>query len=133
MPISRSVRITRTAISPRLATRTVSNIYATVPTALVVPKARPQAAAFGTESANSHAEDAITDLLQWGVRTGGQGEAQHGAGLRGVDDAVVPEPGGGVVGVPLRLVLLADRLLERLLVLGGPLLAAGLDAVAPDG
>ena len=34
-----------------------------------------------------------------------------------VDDAVVPQPGGGVVGMALRLVLRADRRLEGLLVL----------------
>ncbi|MGZ4668699.1 MAG: biotin carboxylase N-terminal domain-containing protein [Blastococcus sp.] len=51
-------------------------------------------------------------------------EAEHGAGLRGVDHAVVPEAGGGVVRVPLLLVLVADRRLERLFLLGGPLPAA---------
>ncbi|MCW2673696.1 MAG: Methylcrotonoyl-CoA carboxylase, partial [Frankiales bacterium] len=38
-----------------------------------------------------------------------QYEAEDSAGLRRVDDAVVPEPGGGVVRVPLLFVLVADR------------------------
>src|SRR4051812_7883896 len=118
MPIDRSVRMTRTAISPRLATRTVSN---TPLTPLSGQPWRPQ-------RPPSHAEDAVADVLERRVGAGGQGQTQHGAGVGGVDDAVVPEPGGGVVGVSLVLVLLADRRLERLLLLGRPLLPAGLDA-----
>src|SRR3954470_17700940 len=132
MPISRSVRITRTAISPRLATRTVSNTYTTAPAGLSVQKVPPTSGTFCTESPCSHAEDAIANFLQRGVRASRQGQAEHGAGLGGVDDAVVPEAGGGVVGVALGLVLVADRLLERLLLLGRPLIATGLDAVAAD-
>src|SRR5687768_4396938 len=110
MPISRSVRITRTAISPRFATRTVSNIYATAPGQLSAPKAAAGTAAFCTESWGSHPEDAIANFLQRSVRAGRQGEAEHVARLRGVDDAVVPEPRRGVVRVTLQLVLVADRL-----------------------
>src|SRR4051794_37847787 len=106
--MARSVRITRTAISPRLATRTVSNIR------------------------HSHPEDAVAELAQRRVGARRQGQPEHGAGRGGVDHAVVPEPGGGVVGMALVLVLLADRRLERLLLLGRPLLAAGLEAVAAD-
>src|SRR3954451_11459533 len=106
MPIARSVRITRTAISPRLATRTVSNIR------------------------HSHPEDAVAELAQRRVGARGEGETEHGAGLRGVDDAVVPEAGGGVVGMALVLVLVADRRLERLFLVGRPLLTAGLEPVA---
>src|SRR3954466_4449941 len=109
MPIARRVRITRTAISPRLATRTVSNIR------------------------SSHPEDAVAELAQRRVGARGEGETEHGAGLRGVDHAVVPEAGGGVVRVALVLVLVADRRLERLLLLGGPFLAAGLEPVAAHG
>src|SRR3954468_15748427 len=110
MPISRSVRITRTAISPRLATSTVSNM-----------------------SWPLHPEDAVADVFHGSVGTGGERQAEDGARLRRVDHAVVPEPGRGVVRMTLRLVLVADRLPERLLVLGRPLLAACLEAVAADG
>src|SRR3954464_11016494 len=82
MPISRSVRITRTAISPRLATSTVSNM-----------------------SWPLHPEDAVADVFHGSVGTGGERQAEDGARLRGVDHAVVPEPGRGVVRVTLRLVL----------------------------
>src|SRR4051812_35226758 len=117
MPIARSVRITRTAISPRLATSTVSNI-------------RSPPGTFGAESPESHPEDAVAQLAERRVGARREGETEHGAGLRRVDDAVVPETGGGVVRVALVLVLLADRRLERLLVLGRPFLAARLEPVA---
>src|SRR5436305_15254499 len=74
------VRMIRTAISPRFAIRTDSNIPP------------------------SHPEDAVADGLQRCVRGGRQGQGQDPAGVQRVDDAVVPEPGGGVVGVALRLV-----------------------------
>src|SRR3954447_727072 len=106
--MARRVRITRTAISPRLATRTVSNIR------------------------RSHPEDAVAELAQRRVGARGERQTEHGAGLRGIDHAVVPEAGGGVVRMALVLVLLADRRLERLLLLGRPLLAAGLEPVAAD-
>src|SRR4051795_10374020 len=112
MPIVRSVRITRTAISPRLATSTVSNIRSSPGTS-------------GAESPESHPEDAVSELAQRRVGARREGEPQHGAGLRGIDHAVVPEAGGGVVRVSLVLVLLADRRLERLLLLRRPLLAPG--------
>src|SRR3712207_9595032 len=66
----------------------------------------------------SHPEDAVAELAQRRVGTRREGQPEHGAGLGGVDDAVVPQPGGGVVGVALGLVLVADRLLERLLLVG---------------
>src|SRR3954449_11815433 len=106
--MARSVRITRTAISPRLATSTVSNIR------------------------SSHPEDAVAELAQRRVGARGEGEPEHGAGLRGIGHTVVPEAGGGVVRVALVLVLLADRRLERLFLLRRPLPAAGLGTVAAD-
>src|SRR4051812_33291339 len=125
MPIARSVRITRTAISPRLATSTVSNTIS----ALLGAFARKSS---WVPSSRSHPEDAVAELAQRRVGARRQGQPQHGAGLRGVDHAVVPQAGGGVVGVALVLVLLPDRHLERLLVLGRPFLAARLEPVAPD-
>ena len=65
-------------------------------------------AAWGLRSA---APPTMTETPGWG---------QDGAGVARVDHAVVPEAGGGVVGVPLGLVLLAQRRLEGLLVLGAP-------------
>src|SRR3954447_10075547 len=111
MPRRRSVRVTRTAISPRLAIRTVEN----------------------TAVARLHPEDAVADRLQRRVGADRQGEADHRPGVHRVDDAVVPEPSRGVVGVTLPLVLLADRRGESGLVSLGPRLAALLQGVAPDG
>ena len=47
-----------------------------------------------------------------------QAQRQHAARVGRVDDAVVPQARGGVVGVALRLVLLADRRLEGFFLLG---------------
>ena len=47
------------------------------------------------------------------VQTGGDAEPEHAAGIGRVDDAVVPQARGGVVGIALRFVLLADRRPER--------------------
>src|SRR5690349_4350357 len=94
MPIARRVRITRTAISPRLATSTVSNILRVIA---------------------SHPEDAVGHRLERRVRGDRERKSHHGSGVRRVDDAVVPQPRGRVVGVALMFVLLADGRLERLL------------------
>src|SRR5690606_19997430 len=49
------------------------------------------------------------------------------------NDAVVPQPGGGVVGVAFVLVLLTNGSLEGLFFVGAPAAAAALDAVAAHG
>ena len=49
-----------------------------------------------------------------------EAEAEHVAGLRGVDHAVVPQARARVIRVALVFVLLADRLLERLFLFGAP-------------
>src|ERR1700741_4012704 len=108
MPSSESVPATRTAISPRLAIRTVWNM-------------------------RSHPEDAVADGFERRVAGGGQGEPEHRAGVGRVDHAVVPEPRGGVVRVALVLVLGADRVLEPLLVGRRPLVAARFELVAANG
>src|SRR5882724_13232859 len=95
----RSVRMTRTAISPRFAIRTLLNTRA------------------------SHPEDAVASGVERGVCRHGQGQAEHPAGVGGVDDPVVPEPRCRVVRVALRLVLVADGLLERLFLLRRPVAA----------
>src|SRR5690606_6908965 len=58
--------------------------------------------------------------------------SKHAARVGRVDDAVVPQARGRVPGAALGLVLLADRGLERVLLLRAPAAAAGLDAVALD-
>src|SRR5690606_1203565 len=77
----------------------------------------------------SHPEDAELRVTQWRVGARGQGQAQDLPGLHRVDHTVVPQPGRRVVGVALLLVLGADRGLEGVLLLGGPLLAAALQLV----
>src|SRR5207237_2423089 len=49
------------------------------------------------------------------------------AGLVGVDYAVVPQPRGGVPGIALRLVIVADRLLEGFRLLRRPFVSITVD------
>ena len=56
--------------------------------------------------AGSHPEKAEGGLRQRGAGDDVERQSQDGAGVRGVDHAVVPEAGGGVVGAALVLVLL---------------------------
>src|SRR5580700_4113456 len=88
MPSRSRVRMIRTAISPRLAIRTLLKLFA------------------GTGA--SHPEDAVAGRLERGVGGRGQREPEDPAGAGRVDDPVVPQPGGRVVRVALVLVLLAD-------------------------
>src|SRR6202521_4025386 len=81
------------------------------------------------DSSPSHAEDAEARLLDGRVESRREGEPQDSARIDGIDDAVVPQPRRGVVGMALLLVLLANRGLERFLLRLGPFLALGLDAV----
>src|SRR5271166_2809818 len=94
MPIAFSVRITRTAISPRLATRTVSN-----PT-------------------TSHPEDAVGNRLDGCIRHNRKRKTDNRSGVGGIDHAVVPKPGRRIVRVALVLVLCTDRGLERFFLVG---------------
>src|SRR6266581_1042504 len=64
------------------------------------------------------------------VERGGERESEHAPGFLRRDDAVVPQPGGRVIGISLALVIVADRLLEFFLLLGAPRVALGLDVVA---
>src|SRR5574343_165892 len=79
-----------------------------------------------------HPEDAELRFFGRCIHRGGKAEAEHAAGICRIDDAIVPEARRGVVGVALRLVLLADRCLEGGLFVGAPGLASGFDAVALD-
>src|SRR5262245_22921550 len=92
-PMRLAVRMIRQAISPRLAINSLS-------------KGRPVD--------TSHPEDAEAGRLgRRRVEAGREREAEHRAGVGRVDHAVVPQPRGGVIGMALLLVLLADRRLER--------------------
>jgi hypothetical protein len=82
---------------------------------------------------NLHAEDAELGRQDGGVERCGNAEAQRTPRLRRVEDAVVPDARGGVVGMALSFVLLTDRRLEFLLVFFAPLLARDFHAVALDG
>src|SRR5215469_10612080 len=105
--------MTRQAISPRLAISIFEN------------------------TARSHAENAeagaVMPLVDRRVERGGEAERQHVPRLRGIDDAVVPEPRAGVIGMALHLVLLPDRRFELIFRGGAPFGAACAHAVAPDG
>ena len=96
------VRMTRTAISPRFATRTVSN-----------------------KAGLSHAEHTAGDRFQRRKGADAQRQADDPPRVRGIDHAVVPQPGSGVVGAALGFVGLTDGV-ELVLRLDGPVLAAGL-------
>src|SRR5690606_9638150 len=83
-----------------------------------------------------HPEHAVARrrcMAREAVHGGSQRQPEHAARVGGIDDAVIPQPRGSVVGMALALVLLEDRLLEPFLFLGRPLLAARGGAVAPDG
>src|SRR4051812_46247677 len=87
MPISRAVRHTRRAISPRLATSSERI------------------------TCRSHPEDAVaTASLDWLVVHDGQRHAEHRAGVARVDDAVVIEPRREEQRLRLRLDLVLDQL-----------------------
>src|SRR5690606_17593075 len=85
MPIRRRVLITRTAISPRLATSTVSK----VPVPGVVPVVGAGVMVW------SHPEHAVGDRLQRGLADDREGEPDNGSGVGRVDHPVVPQPCGG--------------------------------------
>src|SRR6185295_15609039 len=80
IPISRQVRKTRRAISPRFATRTLRIV-------------------FTRRSSRSHAEHAEARAARdLGRVHGGESEAENGTAVPGVDDAGVPDQGGRIQG-----------------------------------
>src|SRR5919202_4550037 len=132
-PNRRHVRKTRTAISPRFATRTLLSgalTAARIPSPLRAHPQRPGATTgfvlnvgrygsprgSGTTASSlrrvpsgetprvSHPEDPEGRGGDVGVERGGQAERQHRARVDRVDDAVVPQPRGRVVRVTLGLV-----------------------------
>src|SRR5262245_6214126 len=112
-PRRRAVRITRQAISPRLAMRRDVIILITNPW--------------------SHSEDAVRLLAL--VRPAGrrrERQREHLPRVDGIDDTVVPQSRARIGRVPLRLVLRADLVAEAALVFLRPGLAATLQAFAAD-
>src|SRR3979490_879666 len=109
-PKRRAVRKMRQAISPRLATRRLS---ITAPSALAL-----------------HPEHAKVCRLLRRVAHRRERQPQHAPRFDGVDHAIVPQPRRRIIGMSLALVLLANRLLEGLLVGPRPL-PAGAAALGP--
>src|SRR5258707_10889427 len=68
----------------------------------------------------SHAKDTKGRVRSRGVESSGDTQAEHGARIGWVDDAVIPQARGAVVGVAFGLVFGQDRRLELLLLGGGP-------------
>src|ERR1700761_8714240 len=85
IPMTRSVRITRTAISPRLATRTVSKVLEVLEVSKVFEVLR----LLGTPP---HPEYAVGDRLERRLAHDAKGQPEHGSGVRGVDHTVIPQP-----------------------------------------
>src|ERR1700730_16521898 len=83
--------------------------------------------------ARSHPEDAELRRTDRLVHRRRQGKRQRRARVDRVEDAVVPQPRRGVVGMALAVVLLADRLLKNFFLFLRPRLAPRLDVVAPHG
>ena len=66
-----------------------------------------------------HPEDAEARLGDRRVERRRESEAQHIASFGRRDDAVIPKPRSGIIGIAFAFILLADRRLERLF-LGRP-------------
>src|SRR3977135_2329888 len=112
-PRRRAVRKMRQAISPRLATRTW------LLTAPSVPAFPPQPAK-------------VRRLLRR-VAHRRERQPQYAPRFDGIDHAIVPQPRRRIIGMSLALVLLANRLLERLLVRRRPVLTRAPQLVTLDG
>src|SRR4051812_6078487 len=99
MPMRRAVRITRQAISPRLAIRILENICFTTEARSTrsekAPQCLPFLRAFVVKTSRSHPEHAeapaVTAICRdRRVQRGGDTQSQHQPRLGGVDNAVVP-------------------------------------------
>src|SRR4030095_68222 len=88
----------------------------------------------GDESA-LHSEDAKTRIRNRRVERRRQAERQRLTRLDGIEDAVIPESRGGVVGRSFAVVFFEDGIADRLLVFGRQRLAftRGLIALARGG
>src|SRR3546814_1087428 len=114
MPIAFAVRMIRRAISPRVAMRRDDIMTSTPPPPSCGRSPSPcRGGLCSAFLSSSHPEQAEARVRgDRGIEAGGNGEAEHVAGLDRVDDPVVPQPGGGVVRIAFVLVALADRGLE---------------------
>src|SRR2546430_5051542 len=112
-PSRRAVRKMRQAIPPRLATR---RLFITAPS--------PPAL---------HPEHAKVRRLLRRVAHRRERQPQHAPRFDGIDHAVVPQPRRGIIGMSLALVLLANRLFERLLLRRRPVLTRAPQLVTLDG
>src|SRR3546814_19950000 len=80
-----------------------------------------------------HPENAEAGGLGGRVERRRDAEAEGHAGVARIDDAIVPQPRSRVIGMALRLVLVADRRLEALLLRRRPVLALGRPSVTAKG
>src|SRR5690348_824230 len=96
---------------------------------LSVTVATPRASCETSTAPMSHPEDPEMGLFNGRVEARRNRHCQHAARVLRIDDAVVPQPGAGIIGMALAFVLLADCRLEAVLLRLGPGLAAR--AVAP--
>src|SRR3954468_21822639 len=69
---------------------------------------------FLSTKSTSHPEYAELGFFDRRIEGGRDRKAEEAPRVRRIDHTVVPEPGAGVVGMALLLVLVADRLLELL-------------------
>src|SRR5262245_4151668 len=100
--MARAVRMTRQAISPRLAIRSV--------------RKRRYILLFIA----SHPEQAEFRRFDRRIGRYGQPKPEHEPRIGGIDHAVVPQSRGGIIGVALLLILRADRPAEFFLLFSGP-------------
>src|ERR1700704_3178923 len=77
-------------------------------------------------SGSLHSKNAEPGLFDRRVERGGNRERQDAPRFAGRDHSVVPKPRGGIVGMPLPLVLVEDGALEFFLLLLAPGAALGL-------
>src|SRR5262249_16537704 len=77
----------------------------------------------------SHPKYAELGLRDWCIQRRGKTQSEHAARFGRRDDAVVPQPRRGVIGVAFGVILLADRLFELFFLDLRPFLAFGLDIV----
>src|SRR5712675_789544 len=95
-----------------------------------VPLPLCRCAVDGHQGLPLHSKNAESRLLDRCVEGRRNRKRQGTARFLGRDHSVVPKPGGGVVGMPLALVLVEDGALELFLLRLAPGAALGLDPVA---